>query len=716
MRGAPSGGSQGDSLAQESWEENTMRNCNAQPTRHACRSFIGGISRLLLLALLVFASAPSLSAFGSGETGVITLIPTKVTQDGAGSPPALKIPVGSQGEPHVGVILEFELNSLPIGAKVTAAHLILVAKEKSPPASESITVNRVEAGGKPFGEPTQGASFGEETLDQHAPDKDAPAVWQGNKAFLNQFPVLRGSLWLKLTTSEYEGRIWHALESRESRYWPRLVLEYSLANQPAVTQSNGLPDVHSPRAFLDRHSKYQLAYGIRPFPKAWSHAPAFYFNWVYIITDNSGQKGLLELGALGNPLRPVALPPAGDSKQNLGQHVLASKDSRLSIVGDGRILVYGIDAKLDPPLPTLLANSRFNGLNPAVPPALGPAGSLYVVNGLEVFGLNPALQELWKVTLKDKTTSRVTVGPSGKFVYLITREEGLVAINAQTGDYVTVPLSNQETLRHVDNPGLHAPVVIQHPDGTEKIYVAANSVNDGVFACFDNRNTAYRKSSSWEISLAKSWELQGLWSQPIPDQLPPWNPSKPEKANENKKVYAVRVLKGQGTLEAIDWLDGSTKTALSLKVTGSSYLLNGGNLTMDGDGNCFVWNGEGSIGLYAFGAAFSGRLGNMESAIPAKARLLFGNDGTLYAQGVDDGILRAIVPQYTLGADTGTDISSPTHLRVDGTVGRATTLKAGGSVLLGPGFTVQKGATLKISTGAAKKVSDEGQSGGANQR
>jgi hypothetical protein len=99
----------------------------------------------------------------------------------------------------------------------------------------------------------------------------------------------------------------------------------------------------------------------------------------------------------------------------------------------------------------------------------------------------------------------------------------------------------------------------------------------------------------------------------------------------------------------------------------------------------------------------------MESTIPAKARLFFGNDGTLYAQGVDDGILRAIVPQYTLGADTGTDISSPTHLRVDGTVGRATTLKAGGSVLLGPGFTVQKGATLKISTGAAKKVSDEGQ-------
>lgn len=563
----------------------------------------------------------------------------------------------------------------------------------------------MEADGKPFGKRTQGALFGEETLDQHAPDKDTPAVWQANKTFLTQFPVLRGSIWLKLTTSEYEGRIWHANVTGESRHQPRLVLEYTDANHPAITQSAGLPAVHSPRPFLDRHSKLQLAYGIRPFTKAWSHAPAFCFNWIYIITDNSGQKTLLELDALGKPLKPVPLPPPGSKEGNLGQHVLASEDGRVSIVGDGRILVYGVDAELDSPLPTLLSDSQVKVMNPAVPPALGPGGSLYVVNGHEVFGLNPAQQELWKVTLKDKTTSRVTVGPSGKFVYLITREEGLVAINTQTGNFLPVALSNQEALRRVENPALHAPVVIQHPDGTEKIYVAANSVNDGVLACFDNRNTTYRKTSSREIAPAKSWELKGLRSQPIPDQLPPEDASRPNEANRNKKIYAVRIANGQGTLEAIGWLDGSTKTLgreLSLDVADSSYLLNGGNLTMDRDGNCFVWNGDGSVGLYAFSADFSGRLETIKSGIPAKARLLFGNDGTLYVQGVDDGILRAIVPQYTLGADTGTDISSPTHLRVDGMVSRATTLKAGGSVLLGPGFTVKKGATLSISTGAAE--------------
>jgi hypothetical protein len=81
-----------------------------------------------------------------------------------------------------------------------------------------------------------------------------------------------------------------------------------------------------------------------------------------------------------------------------------------------------------------------------------------------------------------------------------------------------------------------------------------------------------------------------------------------------------------------------------------------------------------------------------------ETQLFFGTDGTLYAN--DGTVLRAILPKYTLGPDQDMNIFSPTHLRVDGTAEAQDTpiLSAGGSVLLGTGFKVKKGATLKVRT------------------
>ena len=74
-------------------------------------------------------------------------------------------------------------------------------------------------------------------------------------------------------------------------------------------------------------------------------------------------------------------------------------------------------------------------------------------------------------------------------------------------------------------------------------------------------------------------------------------------------------------------------------------------------------------------------------------------DVSLYANN-EDNALFAILPKYTLGAKTkNTTIYSPTHLRVDGIVEKNTTLSAGGNVLLGNGFKVKQGFTLKISIG-----------------
>jgi hypothetical protein len=426
----------------------------------------------------------------------------------------------------------------------------------------------------------------------------------------------------------------------------------------------------------------------RPFANAWSYTPAFYNNLVYLMTDNNGKKALQALNPLGGI--PVWTMEVGGSP---GQHLLVSQSGRLYIVGNGKILTYqlssGNPAQAAAP-PLVLEN-----LNPANAPSLGSDGSLYFVNGQEVYGYNPDLQGLWKVTLADKTTSRVTVGPSGRFVYLTAKNEGLVAINAQTGESFTKnPLPKQDDFKLADNPSLHAPVVILHPDGSEKIYVAANTVNYGVLMCFNNR--------SGKIAAAENWPtLTGLWSQPLLDQLSPGTVKEP---TSGKQIFAVRAAKNQGTLTAIDWLTGTIKPmAPTFAVGDSPYLLVGGNLASDQTGNRFVWNGAGDNGLFTFGTAFSGLMKSSASGIPMKAQLFFGGDGTLYASTVDgDRVLRAIVPQYTLSADSDANISSPTHLRVDGPAGKTTVLKAAGSVLLGPGFTVKQGATLTISTGNPK--------------
>jgi hypothetical protein len=140
--------------------------------------------------------------------------------------------------------------------------------------------------------------------------------------------------------------------------------------------------------------------------------------------------------------------------------------------------------------------------------------------------------------------------------------------------------------------------------------------------------------------------------------------------------------------------------APTFAVGDSPYLLNGGNLASDQAGTRLVWNGAGEVDLFAFGSAFSGRLHSSAGGIPMPAQLLFGGDGTLYANTVGgDRVLRAIVPQYTLSAGSDANIYSPTHLWVDGLAGQTTELKAAGNVLLGPGFTVRQGATLRIANG-----------------
>jgi hypothetical protein len=662
---------------------------------------------MLFLVLLACAIPATLSA--DERRGVITLIPTDVLTSKAQSDSA-EIAGGSFGTERI--LLRFQASSLPAQAKVTAARLSLVASE-SAGAQQTINVHQDSYDATLSSQPSPQNVFGATTASFA---KKQRVYWDANPTFLEKINAAGRKFSLLLTTTSSAKSAWYLVKSSDSSKRPRLILEYTVADQPAVTQSDGLPAVQSARPFLPTQDGCKakagdppfFCYVTRSFSNAWSYTPAFYNNLVYLMTDNKGKKALQALHPLGgNPVWTMEV----DGEP--GQHLLVSQSGRLYIVGNKKILVYQLhpsnavtpatQVQTSEGKPLSIQPPPDNNINPSLAPAVGPDGSLYFVNGQEAYGLNPDLQELWKVTLANKTTSRVTVGPSGRFVYLTVKSpetksatnenEGLVAINAQTGESFPNSLPNQDTLT-----SFHAPVVILHPDGSEKIYVAANSVNDGVLACFNNR--------SGKITAAEKWpgpDLKGLWSQPILDQL---SPGSKEQPTSGKQIYAVRVTKSQGILTGIDWLTGATKAlAPTFAVGDSPYLLVGGNLALDQTGNRFVWNGKGDIGLYTFGTAFSGPLASSASGIPMQAQLFFGSDGTLYANTVDgDRVLRAIVPRYTLSADSKADISSPTHLWVDGVVdtGKKTELKAAGSVLLGPGFTVKPGATLKIATGTPK--------------
>ncbi len=659
------------------------------------------LAPLLFLALFACAIPPALFAQEKpvGQTEIITLIPAAVS---ARDDTAV-IQGGTYGE--ASLTLTFAPISLPSGAELTNARLSLVA------GGETSAKQDIEIEFR-FPDSTSGrfATLSHQTQSGERAGVDAGSTFVRT---LNGDRFRERPFLLSLQTKSNAESRWYSLApSVASGKRPRLILEYRLAGQPGVPQSDGRPDVRSPRAYLPVRAGASdgFSYVTRPFPKAWSYTPAFANHLVYLLTDDNGQKTLRALTPLGETVWPALLPEDPPP----GQHLLVSKGNRLFIVGNGSILVYQLDPKS--PAAALLEERRLDGLNPALPPALGPEGSLYVVNGQEVFGFSPSLQELWKVTLHDKAVSRLTVGPGGRFVYLTAKHEGLVAINSQTGDYVSIELPNQKTLQDTEIPTLHAPVTVRHPDGSEIVFVAANSVGDGVLSRFAYRKMVERKSDPRTNALAELWSLPGPWSQPIPDQIQPESRSSPETANPDKKIYAVRVGNGQGTVEAIDWLDGSMKTsdkAATLAVADARHLLSGG-LAMDLDGHRYLWNGASGtpadMGLYAFGAATSGRLKlplDPASGIPVNARLLFGSDGTLYALGPEDDpdrILRAIVPKYILDGDRETDIASPTHLLIGGTAGRATTLKAGGSLFLAPGFGVRKGHTLSISTGAAESA------------
>jgi hypothetical protein len=635
-----------------------------------------GLSLLLPAALLPRSAAAQ-------ATGQTTVTASKVENE---------LPADRKGFKSVPpVTLNFPDVALPAGARVTKATFRLVCKAMS-------ASGRKDQGADSDGKVSWGEGekdFTQRTYKKTGPGINSPCEWPlevtGDKWKSHKLSELK----LKLeSTSPEDERVWHSIAADESNQRPRLILEYTLPDKPDIVPGEGLPYTHSPQRFLAKPNFDPWAATARDVKTkgVQSYAPVFYKDLVLMIVDDS----------------LVALSPLGDRQvwsvmlDKPGQHLVLSESGRLYIVGKEKILAYKLDPN-DPSKPPMevqgLSPQAAADLKPARAPAVGLDGSLFFVNNTAVYGLSPQLQELWKVSLTstDVIEHPVTVGPSGKFVYLVGKKNdkmGLIAVDARTGEDETKEFSIQPTWTV-----LHAPVVLRHDDdGSEIIYAGANSSDDGLFACFYNRRTIEKHETD---KLVRAGELRGLFSQPTAVRA--------TNGAKGWRIYAVKVAveegqkKGQlisadgpGDLKETKNVD--TSFSLGNGTTDEPYLLNGGNLAVDRDGNVLVWTGYKAT-FSAFSPTTRALSTTLES-VSTRAQLLFGTDGTLYAASVGNTReLRAIVPKYTIpvGA-TGGVVSSPTHLIVDGTAGSDTpwTLSAPGRVQLGNGFTVTKGTSLAI--------------------
>ena len=400
---------------------------------------------------------------------------------------------------------------------------------------------------------------------------------------------------------------------------------------------------------------------------------------------------------MSSRLLPTALP---DQKVRM----TVNDSGRLTIVSNKRFIVYQLntpDANTRPPEPrcggarqdpaSRLKDESVPFVTTPVALLPAPDGSLYVIDDTDLYALNPDLKMLWRTGIGTSKDARMTLGPDGQFIYATgllpdgnNKKPNLLAINAQTGKTTGMDFPSE-------TKAFQRPVVIKHPDGADYIYVAANSQNSGVLWTVINVPTEVVGDRIARLS--RVMEERGLFSQPAADSAAP--PQKGDLAS--KKLYVVWQEKQSGPvrLVSINGQSGAIEksdTELQLAVAGASELWSGGNLAMDASGNVFFVEQRT---LYGYRSGVKLEFASLIDGLPEKLELLFGSEGTLYAQNSQNGALTALIPSYHLPG-TVSSISSPTHLRVDGTAGenKEWVLSAPGSVILGNGFTVQKDATL----------------------
>jgi hypothetical protein len=658
------------------------------------------------LAILALAAVRS-------EAQVLTLVPTKVESN-----VTMTISANPDGKPVGLVAPTFKSDTMPAGVTLAKVELVMNIEDAGTKAKQTINVYVWKTGNCSVEEifqdlqkrplPTADEVSGQScayTLSRlpakfRIDDGTKRATWQAEPTDWKKLGVsLEQGFTLILggTGGGPKGRKFYGRDEKETKLRPRLIVEYTSSDQPTVAQP---ASVQSGKGFLPSGElggspgSYRTVALNVPQEQIWSYAPTFYNGFVYLISDVGGKKYLSWRRPLGAIVDQIDI-----SNPSPGQHLLVSKSGHLYIVGDGKIIPHRIGSDGRPQRRTVSPEGAptdavpVTGLNAAQDaPTLGADGSMFYVTksadkGYTVVGRNPDLQELWSVTVEGPT-SRVMLGPSGRYVYVTTKGEGLVTIDARTGEKFVNPLPNATALKEAQSEYLQTPVAFKESDGTEKVYVVADLVDSAVLTLFNNNNG----------TVAKGWEQTALmFGQPLVT---------------TGSDYVVRVdgtNKNSAYLERLDRSTGAqTKVGPTLNIaTDNPYLPKGGNLATDKDDNVLVWNGNSQLGdLTAFKPSLDPLFTeNLTGQLEPASNLFFGTDGTLYA-GAQKSALRAIVPYYSLaGVTSPVTITSPTHLWVAGAgestpailKGTGNALTAAGSVMLGPNFGVEKNATLTVT-------------------
>src|ERR1041385_5314408 len=333
---------------------------------HQRRVLIIQLAAVIVLCL----SGTTHSAVAQDGTIVTTLTPWSVVTPG---------PVDATFKTKQPVLLRFRRSAFPPNTTVTSARLRLVHSRRgesgpitiksyffpTDPAGNSATVDEAQMRGW-LNQPN--TPFGDRGLNGNEPSVSQPwAEWKPTtvpgtlKAGGTSFAVL-----LLPSDASADERIWHSLTASDSHLRPRLILEYTVAGRTPTFESQGLPAVKSPTAYLP-DPVAGAGFASRDVTSLWSYLPVFYKWLVYVINQNK----LQALPALGGP-------PVWESTplSNIGQHLLMSEAGRLYIAGNQNILVYQLDPAKGIPSASgqPLISQSMAGFDFEVAPAVGAAG------------------------------------------------------------------------------------------------------------------------------------------------------------------------------------------------------------------------------------------------------------------------------------------------------------------------------------------------------
>ena len=676
--------------------------------------------RLRLLSPLLLGLALAATAFAQGtDTRITTLLPTssecKLQDDGnnwqtVADKSTLFVSNKFGGNKTSACYLEFSIASIPADAKITDAVLRLVQTSKQPnPRPLVINVASI-----PRGDWTKHlADYEDENKDYSLGIIRSPDTPNGSDTLTQS----SGTLLRPEANKQYIGLLLSPLESQSARKYfpstgdtsytagnqPRLILKYTVSRaaprRSPDSQSDGWAAMRSPLPFMpqpntppqDNYRPMQVFDGT----KISSYNAATYDGLNYVVRTypnrqtNTTDWHLDAQDSFGNVVWSKRLPSALSEKAR----VVVNDAGRFTIVSQNRFIVYQLSAatRREPPS-SHVTDKTISGVKTPAALLPGADGGLYVIDDTDLYALNPDLQMIWRTGVGTSASARMTLGPDGHYLYAAVllpdgqnKKPGLLTINAQNGKA----------------PGLHAfpsgtktfhnPVVIKYPGSdAEYIYIAANSQNSGVLRTM--RNQPNLKSPDRVASISDVKTESGLFSQPAPD-------AKASGDFHSKKLYVVwrENQSSPARLVSIKAVTGEIEngqTAPQITVAETSDLWSGGNLAMDTKGNIFFW--ENGI-FYGYGndnQLFARKL----PGLPSSVELLFGSDGTLYLQDSRIGSLSALIPSYQLPNAQSANISSPTNLRVEGTVDKDTRLSAGGSVTLSTEFKVKQGSTLSVRT------------------